>query len=104
MSMCKSKQEFRRMPQAQQCYDLEETIGVSSRKKYLEDLKMRIEEAENRGKNIALRNDWVKHQKKSIYQGQLDDVNRQLERPMIPIKTKEELQKKQEEVKDIMAK
>ena len=103
MSMYKSKPEFRRMPQVQQYYDLEESIGVASRKKYLEDLKMRIEEAENRGKNVALRNDWVKHQKKSLYQGELDDVNRQLERPMMPVRTKEELIKKQKELKDIMA-
>ena len=103
MSMYKSKPEFRRMPQVQQYYDLEESIGVASRKKYLEDLKMRIEEAENRGKNVALRNDWVKHQKKSLYQGELDDVNRQLERPMMPVRTKEELQKQQKELKDIMA-
>ena len=103
MSMYKSKPESRRMPQVEQYYDISDTIGVSSRKKYLEDMKMRLEEAENRGKNVALRNDWVKHQKKSIYQGQLDDVNRQLERPMMPVRTKEELQKKQKELKDIMA-
>ena len=95
MSMYKSKPEFRRMPQVQQYYDLEETVGVASRKKYLEDMKLRIEEAENRGKNVRLRNDWLQHQKKAIYQGQLDDVNRQLERPMMPVRTKEELQKKQ---------
>ena len=103
MSMYKSKPKFRRMPQVEQYYDISDTIGVSNRKRYLEDMKMRIEEAENRGKNVALRNDWVKHQKKSIYQGQLDDVNRQLERPMMPVRTKEELQKKQKELKDIMA-
>ena len=103
MSMYKSKPEFRRMPQVQQYYDLEETIGVASRKNYLEDMKLRIEEAENRGKNIRLRNDWLQHQKKSLYQGELDDVNRQLERPMMPVRTKEELFKKQKELKDIMA-
>ena len=104
MSMYKSKPEFRRMPQVQQYYDLEETIGVASRKKkYLEDMKLRIEEAENRGKNIRLRNDWLQHQKKSLYQGELDDVNRQLERPMMPVRTKEELEKRQKELKDIMA-
>ena len=103
MSMYKSKPEFRRMPQVQQYYDLEETIGVTSRKKYLEDMKLRIEEAENRGKNIRLRNDWLQHQKKSLYQGGLDDVNRQLERPMMPVRTKEELKKRQKELKDIMA-
>ena len=91
------------MPQVQQHYDLEETIGVASRKKYLEDLKLRIEEAENRGKNVALRNDWVKHQKKSLYQGELDDINRQLERPMMPVRTKEELEKRQKELKNIMS-
>ena len=101
--MFKSKPEFRKAPQVEQYYDLEETVGVASRKKYMEDLKMRIEEAENRGKNVALRNDWVKHQKKSLYQGQLDDINRQLERPMMPVRTKEELKKKQEELKTIMA-
>ena len=103
MSMYKSKPEFKRMPQVQQYYDLEETIGVASRKKYLEDMKLRIEEAENRGKNIRLRNDWLQHQKKSLYQGELDDVNRQLERPMMPVRTKEELEKRQKELKDIMA-
>ena len=103
MSMYKSKPEFRRMPQVQQYYDLDETIGVASRKMYLEDMKLRIEEAENRGKNIGLRNDWLQHQKKSLYQGELDDVNRQLERPMMPVRTKEELFKKQKELKDIMA-
>ena len=86
-----------------QTYDIDDTIGVASRRKYLQDLKLRIEEAENRGKNVALRNDWVKHQKKSLYQGELDDVNRQLERPMMPVRTKEELFKKQKELKDIMA-
>ena len=101
--MFKSKPEFKRMPQVQQYYDLEDTIGVASRKKYLEDLKLRVEEAENRGKNIAMRNDWMQHQKKSLYQGQLDDINRQLERPMMPVRTKEELEKKQKELKEIMA-
>ena len=103
MSMFKSKSEFKRAPQVQQYYDLESTIGVASRKKAIEDMKLRIEEAENRGKNIALRNDWVQHQKKSVYQGQLDDINRQLERPMMPVRTKEELEKKQKELKEIMA-
>ena len=103
MSMFKSKAEFRRAPQVSQYYDIDDTIGVASRRKYLQDLKLRIEEAENRGKNVALRNDWVKHQKKSLYQGELDDVNRQLERPMMPVRTKEELFKKQKELKDIMA-
>ena len=101
--MYKSKPEFRRAPQVEQYYDLEQSIGVASRKKYLEDLKLRVEEAENRGKNIAMRNDWVQHQKKSLYQGQLDDINRQLERPMMPVRTKEELEKKQKELKEIMA-
>ena len=103
MSMFKSKAEFKRMPQVQQYYDIDDTIGVASRRKYLEDMKMRIEDAENRAKNIRLRNDWVQHQKKSLYQGQLDDINRQLERPMMPFKTKEELKKKQDELKEIMA-
>ena len=89
--MFKSKPEFKRMPQVQQYYDIDDTIGVASRRKYLEDLKLRIEEAENGGKNVRLRNDWVQHQKKSLYQGELDDINRQLERPMMPVRTKEEL-------------
>ena len=103
MSIFKSKPEMKRMPQVERWYDIDDTFGVASRKKYLEDMKLRVEEAENRGKNIALRNDWVKHQKKSIYQGQLDDINRQLERPMMPVRTKEELLKKQKELKEIMA-
>ena len=103
MSMFKSKPEFKRMPQVQQYYDVSDTSGVASRRKQIEDMKLRIEEAENRGKNVALRNDWVQHQKKSLYQGQLDDVNRQLERPMMPVRTKEELKKKQQELKNIMA-
>ena len=86
-----------------QTYDIDDTFGVASRRKYLQDMKMRIEEAENRGKNVALRNDWVKHQKKSLYQGELDDINRQLERPMMPVRTKEELEKRQKELKNIMA-
>ena len=94
MSMFKSKPEFKRMPQVQQYYDIADTFGVASRKKQIEEMKMRIDEAENRGKNVRLRNDWIQHQKKSIYQGQLDDVNRQLERPMMPFRTKEELLKK----------
>ena len=102
MSMFKSKPEFKRMPQVQQYYDIDDTIGVASRKKYLEEMKMRVEEAENRAKNVALRNDWVKHQKKSLYQGQLDDINRQLERPMMPFRTKEELKKRQDELKKII--
>ena len=40
--MFKSKPEFRRMPPVQQYYDVEETIGVAGRKKYLEDMKVRI--------------------------------------------------------------
>ena len=103
MSMFKSKPEFKRMPQVQQYYDIDDTFGVASRKKQIEEMKMRIEEAEKRGKNVRLRNDWIQHQKKSIYQGQLDDVNRQLERPMMPFRTKEELLKKQQELKNIMA-
>ena len=102
MSMYKSKPEFKRMPQVQQYYDIDDTIGVASRRKYLEDLKLRIEEAENRGKNVRLRNDWVQHQKKSLYQGELDDINRQLERPMMPVRTKEELRTRQDELKTIM--
>ena len=102
MSMFKSKPEFKRMPQVQQYYDIDDTFGVASRRKYLEDMKLRVEEAENRAKNVALRNDWVKHQKKSLYQGQLDDINRQLERPMMPVRTKEELEKKQNELKILM--
>ena len=103
MSMFKSKAEFRRAPQVEQHYDISDTFGVSSRRKYLEDMKLRIEEAENRGKNIRLRNDWLQHQKKSLYHGELDDVNRQLERPMMPFRTKQELQKRQQELKVIMA-
>ena len=102
MSMYKSKPEFKRMPMVEQYYDLESSIGVHSRKKYLEDMKLRIEEVENRAKNVALRNEWVKHQKQSLYQGQLDDINRQLERPMMPVRTKEELMKRQNELKTIM--
>ena len=91
--MFKSKLEFKRMPMVSQTYDIEDTVGVASRLKYMNDLKMRIEEAENRAKNIRLRNDWVQHQKKSLYQGQLDDINRQLERPMMPFRTKQELKR-----------
>ena len=101
--MFKSKPEFKRMPQVQQYYDIGDTFGVASRKKAMEEMKMRIEEAENRAKNIRLRNDWVQHQKKSLYQGQLDDINRQLERPMMPVRTVAELKKKQDELKEIMA-
>ena len=101
--MFKSKPEFKRAPQVEKYYDLEETIGVASRKKELEDMKLRVEEAENRAKNIRLRNDWVEHQKKALYQGQLDDVNRQLERPMMPVRTKEELEKRQSDLKNIIA-
>ena len=99
MSMFKSKPEFKRMPQVSRWYDIDDTFGVASRKKQIEEMKMRIEEAENRGKNIRLRNDWIQHQKKSLRQGQLDDSNRQLERPMMPVRTKEELLKKQQELK-----
>ena len=102
MSIWKSKPEFHRAPQVEKYYDIDDTIGVSSRRKYLEDLKLRIEEAENRGKNVRLRNDWVQHQKKSLYQGELGDINRQLERPMMPVRTKEELEKRQNELKTIM--
>ena len=90
------------MPQVSQFYDMDDTFGVSSRRKYIEDMKMRIEEAENRGKNIRLRNDWLEHQRKNLYQGQLDEVNRQLERPMMPVRTKAELEKRQKELKTLM--
>ena len=103
MSMWKSKPEFRRAPQVEKYYDIDDTFGVSSRRKEMEDMKLRIEEAENRSKHIRLRNGWIQHQKKSLYQGQLDDINRQLERPMMPVRTKEELMKKQQELKTTMA-
>ena len=103
MSMFKSKAEFRRAPQVSQYYDIDDTFGVASRRKYIQDMKLRIEEAENRGKNIRLRNDWLQHQKKSLYQGELDDINKQLERPLMPVRTKEELFKRQKELKDVMA-
>ena len=90
------------MPQVQQYYDIDDTFGVASRRKYIEDMKLRIEEAENRGKHIKLRNDWLEHQRKSLYQGQLDEVNRQLERPMLPFRTKEDLEKKQGDIKTLM--
>ena len=57
--MFKSKPEFKRAPMLEKTYDLEETIGVASRKKELQDMKLRVEEAENRARNIRLRNDWV---------------------------------------------
>ena len=69
MSMFKSKSEFKRMPMVEQYYDVSDTFGVASRRKYLEDMKLRIEEAENRAKNIRLRNDWIQHQKKSFISG-----------------------------------
>ena len=103
MSIYKSKPEFKRAPQVEKYYDLDSSIGVASRKKELEDMKLRVEEAANRAKNIRLRNDWVEHQKKALYQGQLDDVNRQLERPMMPFRTKEELEKRQSDLKNIIA-
>ena len=90
------------MPMVSQTYDVEDTFGVASRRKQIEDMKLRIEEAENRGKNIKLRNDCVEHQRKSLYQGQLNEVNRQLERPMLPVRTKAELEKKQGELKTLM--
>ena len=101
MSMFKSKPEFKRMTQVQQYYDIEDTFAVASRRKEMEDMKLRIEEAENRAKNIRLRNDWIQHQNKSLYQGQLDDINRQLERPMMPVRTEDEPKKKQDELKEI---
>ena len=103
MSMFKSKPEFKRAPAVSKYYDVDDTFGVSSRRKEIEDMKLRIEEAENRAKNIRLRNDWIQHQKKSLYQGQLDDINRQLERPMMPVRIVQELKKKQDELKEIMA-
>ena len=103
MSIWKSKPEMKCMPQVERFYDIDDTFGVASRRKQMEDMKLRIEEAENRGKNIRLRNDWIQHLKKSLYQGQLDDINRQLERPMMPVRTKEELLKKQQELNNIMA-
>ena len=60
---------MKRMPQVQQYYDIDDTFGVASRRKQMEDMKLRIEEAENRGKNIRLRNDWIQHQKKKHISG-----------------------------------
>ena len=103
--MFKSKAELHGAPPVEKYYliDIDDTSGVASRRKYLQDMKMRIEEAENRGKSVRLRNDWLQHQKKSVCQGELDDINRQLERPMMPVRTKEELHKRQKELKDIVA-
>ena len=53
MSMFKSKPEFKRMPQVQQYYDVEDTFGVASRRKEMEDVKLRIEKAENRAKLLG---------------------------------------------------
>ena len=103
MSMYKSKPEFKGMTQVEQYYDMSDTFGVASRKTEMEDMKPRTKEADNRSTNIRLRNDWIQHQKKSIYKGQLDDVNRQLERPMMPVRTKENLMKNQQELRGIMA-
>ena len=69
MSMFKSKPEFKRMPMVSQTYDIEDTFGVASRRKAMEDMKLRIEEAENRAKNIRLRNDWIQHQKEEFISG-----------------------------------
>ena len=69
MSMFKSKAEFRRAPQAEQYYDINDTFGVASRRKYIEDMKLRIEEAENRGKNVRLRNDWFATSEESNISG-----------------------------------
>ena len=69
--MFKSKPEFKRAPAVEKYYDIEDTFGVASRRKQMEEMKMRIEDAENRGKNIKLRNDWIQHQKKSIYQANI---------------------------------
>ena len=44
----------------------------------------------------------MEHQRKSLYQGQLNEVNRQLERPMLPVRTKAKLEKKQGELKTLM--
>ena len=93
--MFKSKAEFKRKPQVQRHYGIDDTFGVASRRQYINDMKMMIEEAENRGKNVRLRTDCLQHQKKAMYQGELDAVNRQLERPMMPIRTKEEVEKRQ---------
>ena len=57
---------------------------------------MRVTEAENKGKDAEIRSDQLQHHKKSIYQGTLDDGNRQLEIPMLPV---EELFEKQKELK-----
>ena len=101
--MYKSKPEFKRAPMVEKTYDLDETIGVASRKKQLEDMKLRIEEAENRAKNIRLRKDWVEHQKKSLYQGELDSINRQLERPNDAVFNEGRTKKKQSDLKNIIA-
>ena len=101
--MFKSKPEFKHAPQVEKYYDISDTFGVASHKKELGDMKLRVEEAENKAKNIRLRNDLVEHQKKALYQGQLDDVNRQLERPMMPVRTKEELEKRQSDQKNVIA-
>ena len=50
--MFKSKAEFKRAPMVSKYYDLEDSIGVASRLKELQDMKLRVEEAENRAKNI----------------------------------------------------
>ena len=53
MSMFKSKPEFKRMPQVQQYYDLEDTIGEASKKKELEDMKLRMEEQKTEPKILS---------------------------------------------------
>ena len=103
MSMFKRKPEFKRMPQVQQYCDIDDTFGVASRKEQTAEMKMRIEGAKNKGNNCRLRNDWIHHQQNSLQQGQVDNVCRQLERPMMPFRTKEEQLKKQQELKGIMA-
>ena len=89
MSMFKEKAEFRRAPSDEIFYDSEETIRKTSRKTYLEDMKIRIEK-----KTEAQILDFVTigyDTEQSLYQGELDDLNCQLERPMMPVRTQEEL-------------
>ena len=75
MRMYKSKPEFKRMSQVEQYYDIADIFGVANLKKEMEDMKLRIEEAENGSKNTRLRNGWIQYQKKILYQNHLDDIN-----------------------------
>ena len=54
----------------------------------MQGMNMVMKDPEYRGNTVRRCSNWLQRQKKATYQGQLGEVNRQLEGPVMPVRTK----------------